>query len=230
MVYILFNNSEIIGLYKTTNLVKQNAFVALYRMMKSGKITTEMYFEVKKRLFEDFNIPIKDLQQILQGVNIYIEYHQLEENGFHALKNILKHIDSRFNYLEDAMAKDSRVTVTFPGNSAIDNRMLTVDIEERWRSLDSENYVVIRNELFKYLVKRIQKLELDFEGRVMFGIVSDTQASPTSYQVWSADQENWNLPLNSKIPGDGMAVCFQYQVPGVYGIVTDPMFGYDMLD
>ncbi len=230
MVYILFNNSEIIGLYKTTNLVKQNAFVALYRMMKSGKISTEMYFEVKKRLFENFDIPIKELQQILQGVNIYIDYRQVEENGLYPLKNTLKHIESRFNNLEDIMAKDSRVTVTFPGNSAIDSRMLTVDIEERWRSIDPENYVVIRNELFKYLVKRIQKLELDFEGRVLFGIVSDTQASPTSYQVWSADQENWNLPQNSKIPGEGMAICFKYQVPGVYGIVTDPMFGYDKLE
>ena len=73
MVYILFNNSEIIGLYKTTNLVKQNAFVAMYRMMKSGKISIEMYFEVKKRIFENFDIPIKDLQQLLQGVNIYID-------------------------------------------------------------------------------------------------------------------------------------------------------------
>lgn len=223
MVYILFNNSEIIGLYKTTNLVKQNAFVSAYRMMKSGKISTEMYFEVKKKLFEDFNIPIKDLQKILEGINIYIDYHKIEENGLHALKNILTHIETRFNYLEDVMAKDSRVTITFPGNSAVDNKMLTVEIEERWRSIDPENYVVIRNELFKYLVKRIQKLELDFEGRVMFGIVSDTQASHLSYQAWPADQENWNLPENSKIPGDGMAVCFQYQVSGVFGIVTDPM-------
>ncbi len=127
------------------------------------------------------------------------------------------------------MSKDSRITVTFPGRSAIDNKMLTSDIEERWRSLDVDNYVTIRNVLFKYLVKRIQKLELDFEGRVMFGIVSDTQASLMSYQVWPADQENWNLPENSKIPGDGLAVCFQYQVPGVFGIVTDPLFGYDNL-
>ena len=127
------------------------------------------------------------------------------------------------------MSKDSRITVTFPGKSAIDNKMLTSDIEERWRSLDVDNYVVIRNELFKYLVKRIQKLELDFEGRVMFGIVSDTQASLMSYQAWPADQENWNLPENSKIPGDGLAVCFQFQVPGVFGIVTDPLFGYDNL-
>lgn len=229
MVYILFNNSEIIGLYQEVSLVKQNAFVALYRLLQQGKITQEMYFQVKKRLFQDFNIPIKDLQEILQKAGIYIDYQKIEENGFYALKKVLRHIESRFNYLEDIMSKDSRVTVTFPGNSAIDNKMLTVEIEERWRSLDTENYTTIRNELFKFLVMRIQKLELDFEGRVMFGIVSDTQASSMSYQAWPADQENWNLPQNSKIPGDGMAVCFKYQVPGVFGIVTDPMFGYDKL-
>lgn len=229
MVYILFSNTEIIGLYQKESLVKQNAFVAVYKMMQQGKISQEIYFNIKQKLMQQFNIPIKDLQVILENVNIFIDYRKIEENGFHALEKILKHIDKRFDYLEDVMSKDSRVTVTFPGNSAIDNKMLTVEIEDRWRMLDSENYTVIRNELFKYLVKRMQKLELDFEGRVMFGIVSDTQASLMSYQVWSADQENWNLPENSKIPGEGMAVCFQYQVPGVYGIVTDPMFGYDKL-
>ena len=229
MVYILFNNSEIIGLYQKESLVKQNAFVAIYKMMQQGSISQEMYFQVKQKLMSQFNMPIKDLQILLTSVNIYIDYRKIEENGFYALERVLKHIEERFNFLEETMAKDSRVTVTFPGNSAIDNKMLTVEIEDRWRSLDVDNYVAIRNELFKYLVKRIQKLELDFEGRVMFGIVSDTQASLMSYQVWPADQENWNLPQNSKIPGDGLAVCFQYQVPGVYGIVTDPLFGYDKL-
>jgi hypothetical protein len=229
MVYILFSNSEIIGLYEKESLVKQNAFVAVYRMMKKGLITQEIYFQIKQRLFQDFNIPIKDLQQIIQIANLYIDYRKIEENGLEALEKVLKHIEERFNYLEDIMSKDSRITVTFPGNSAVDNKMMTVEIEDRWRALDVDNYVFIRNELFKFLVKKIQKMELDFEGRVMFGIVSDTQASLMSYQVWPADQENWNLPENSKIPGEGLAVCFQYQVPGVYGIVTDPMFGYDKL-
>ena len=95
--------------------------------------------------------------------------------------------------------------------------------------LDMKRYDRIRDELYKFMVKKIQKLELNFEGRINFGIVSDTEASSTSYQVWPADQENWNLPNNSKIPGEGLAVCFQYQVPGVYGIVIDPIFGYDKL-
>jgi len=229
MVYILFNNQQIYGLYDSVQLLKQNSFVFVYKMMTQGMIQKEIYFKLKKILLQNFNIPINELKDLLQQVNIYIDYHSVQEDGFYALEKVLKHIEKRFDYLEDVMSKDSRITVTFPGRSAVDNKMLTSDIEERWRSLDVDNYVVIRNELFKYLVKRIQKLELDFEGRVMFGIVSDTQASLMSYQVWSADQENWNLPENSKIPGEGMAVCFQYQVPGVYGIVTDPMFGYDKL-
>jgi hypothetical protein len=229
MVYILFNNQDVIGLYDSVSLLKQNSFITVYRMMKQGDIEKDVYFKLKSTLLGNFNIPVKELQELLQQVNIYIEYSKVEKNGFYALDQVLKHIEKRFNYLEDVMSKDSRITVTFPGRSAVDNKMLTSDIEERWRSLDVDNYVTIRNVLFKYLIKRIQKLELDFEGRVMFGIVSDTQASLMSYQVWPADQENWNLPENSKIPGDGLAVCFQYQVPGVFGIVTDPLFGYDNL-
>ena len=229
MVYILFNNQEIFGIYDSIQLLKQNSFVLVYRMMEQGKIDIQVYFKLKETLLKNFNIPVNELKDLLQQVNIYIDYHSVQENGFYALEKVLKHIDTRFNYLEDVMSKDSRITVTFPGRSAVDNKMITEDIEEHWRSLDVDNYTVIRNELFKYLVKRIQKLELDFEGRVMFGIVSDTQASLMSYQAWPADQENWNLSENSKIPGEGLAVCFQYQVPGVFGIVTDPLFGYDKL-
>ena len=229
MVYILFNNQEIFGIYDSIQLLKQNSFVLVYRMMEQGKIDIQVYFKLKETLLKNFNIPVNELKDLLQQVNIYIDYHSVQENGFYALEKVLKHIDTRFNYLEDVMSKDSRITVTFPGRSAVDNKMITEDIEEHWRSLDVDNYTVIRNELFKYLVKRIQKLELDFEGRVMFGIVSDTQASLMSYQAWPADQENWNLPENSKIPGEGLAICFEYQVPGVFGIVTDPLFGYDKL-
>ena len=137
MVYILFNNSEIIGLYQKESLVKQNAFVAIYKMMQQGSISQEMYFQVKQKLMSQFNMPIKDLQILLKSVNIYIDYRKIEENGFYALERVLKHIEERFNFLEETMAKDSRVTVTFPGNSAIDNKMLTVEIEDRWRSLET---------------------------------------------------------------------------------------------
>ena len=99
MVYILFNNSEIIGLYQKESLVKQNAFVAIYKMMQQGSISQEMYFQVKQKLMSQFNMPIKDLQILLKSVNIYIDYRKIEENGFYALERVLKHIEERFNFL-----------------------------------------------------------------------------------------------------------------------------------
>jgi hypothetical protein len=229
MVYILFNSSRILGLYETINLVQVNSFVLLYRMMNEGKIDKDNYFKVKKELMESTNIQYEELKELLSKVNIYVDYHDVEKNGLYAFEIILKHINSRFDKLEDMMSKDSRISVKFPGRSAIDNLMINPEIESHWRMIDMANYDTLRDELFKFMIKKIQKLELNFEGRVKFGVVSDTEASETSYQVWPADQENWNLPVNSKIPGEGLAVCFQYQVPGVYGIVVDPVFGYDKL-
>jgi len=229
MVYILFNSSQILGLYDTINLVQVNSFVLLYRMMKKGKVEKEKYFKVKRELMESTNIQYEELKDLLSGVDIYVDYHDVEEDGLYAFEKILKHINSRFDKLEEMMSKDSRISVKFPGKSAIDNLMVNTEIESHWRMLDMGKYDVIRDELFKFVVKKIQKLELNFEGRVNFGVVSDTEASETSYQVWPADQENWNLPNNSKIPGEGLAVCFNTKYLVFYGIVVDPIFGYDKL-
>lgn len=93
--------------------------------------------------------------------------------------------------------------------------------------MDSDNYLEIITKLKKSIIKRISQLQMMFEGRVQFGNVSDTQASLISYQLWPADIGNWNLSNNSIMFGDGFAACFQYQVPGVYGIVTNPYYGYE---
>lgn len=226
MVYILYDDVGIFGVYETIQLLKTNCFVFLYDIFEVGRITKEEYFFVKKKLFESSYIDIVDLKKLMETVGIKISTVNLEKNGVVALESILEHIKSRFEKLHSYMAKDSRVTVTIPGKNSFDNLLITYQIEENWRELDPDNFKVIMLELKSYLIKSIQKLQLDFEDRVQFGQVSDTKASETSYQIWSADRKNWNLPNGYQIPGEDLALCFKYQVPGVYGIVLDPKFGY----
>ena len=227
MVYILFNQDKIFGVYGTISLLQTNCYIFLYTLFTQGKVSKETYFQIKNELSEIAVDTLPDLEKIMIPAGINIENQPLEANGFYALESITKHIDSRFDTLEEAMGKDARVTVTIPGNSALDNMMVTAEIENIWREMDSDNYLEIITKLKKSIIKRISRLQMMFEGRVQFGNVSDTQASLISYQLWPADIGNWNLPNNSIMFGDGFAACFQYQVPGVYGIVTNPYYGYE---
>ena len=226
MVYIVFNPEKIYGIYDTLDLVKSNCYIFTYNLLKEGKISREAYFDVKDKLFDLKEVTLIEIQKIVLPVDIHTEYYTLEKNGSVAFKNILNHIDERLKQLEERLELDSRVTVRFPGNSAADNMMITSEVEDSWKNLDKKNYKIFVEELKDFITIRIQKLELKFGDRINFGNVSDKNASETSYQVWPADAGNWNLPMNSRIFGDGFAVCFEFQVPGVFGIVTDPMYGY----
>ena len=226
MVYLLFSEDKVFGVFETEQLLHQNCFVFLYERFSKGKISEDIYFEIKKNLMGKTHIPVSGLKKLMKEGGIYISSHEHEKNGFIAMRNILRHMERRFDYLEKIMSDNSSVTVTIPGRNAIDNRMFSENIESHWRDLDSTNFKIIRDQIYKYLTLRIQRLQYKFESRVKFGIVSDDQASETSYQLWPADKANWDVPKGTKIPGEGMAVCFKFQVPGVYGIVIDPIFGY----
>ena len=226
MVYILFNKDKIYGIYMTIQLLKTNTFIYTYELYRDRKISKEVYFDIKARIFDVALVDLPQLQAIVKQAGIHTEYYEFEKNGSTALKNILEHIDARFDELEMIMSMDSRVTITIPGRNAINNMMVTSEIEEVWRELDTDNFVVIIDELKSFIMKKIQKLQINYEGRIFFGNVSDTQASVISYQVWPADMVNWDLPENMEITGEGFAFCFKYQVPGVFGIVTNPLYGY----
>ncbi len=226
MVYILFDQYKIFGVYGMMPVLQSNCFIFAYEKYKENKINQEVYLNVKNQLEELALDSIESLQKIMHTVGAEVESHPLEKDGFTALENAQKHIESRFDELEEKLGKDSRVNVTIPGNSALDNMMVTAEIESVWRELDPENYLEIITKLKKLIIQRISRLQLMFESRVRFGNVSDKQASTLSYQVWPADIGNWNLPNNAKMFGEGFAVCFEYQVPGVFGIVTNPYYGY----
>ena len=226
MVYILFNQYKIFGVYGTISLLQANCYIFTYQLFTQGRITKEIYFKIKNELGEISIDTIPDLEKLMALAGINIESQNLEANGFYALDNITRHVESRFEKIEEIMGKDSRVTITIPGNSALDNMMVTAEIENIWREMDPENYLKIITKLKKCIIKKISQLQMMFEGRVQFGNVSDSQASVLSYQIWPADIGNWNLQNNSLMFGDGFAACFQFQVPGVFGIVTNPYYGY----
>jgi hypothetical protein len=226
MVYILFNRDKIFGVYGTLTMLQANCYIFVYQLYNTRKLDRDTYMKIKTQLDELALDSLESLQKTMAMAYIDIESHDLENDSFKALENISKHIDFRFDTLEELLGKDSRVNVTFPGNSALDNMMVTAEIETVWREMDPDNYLEVITKLKKLIIRRISTLQLMFESRVKFGNVSDKQASTLSYQVWPADIGNWNLPNNSPVYGEGFAVCFQYQVPGVYGIVTNPYYGY----
>ena len=206
-------------------MAKANSFILTYKLFLDNMIDQEYYNFIKIKT-EDPALEYETLKKILIKVGIVLKFSPLEDGAKLALKNILDHIENRFDYLDQRLSLDSRVTVTIPGKNAVRNLMIPVETENVWRNMDSQNFKENITMLKKVLIIRIQLLQRKFEDRIKFGMVSDKYASDFSYQVWPADIGNWNLPLNSRMIGDGMSLSFKYQVPGVYGIVTNPRFGY----
>tara|TARA_R110001592_G_scaffold338614_5_gene625891 strand:- start:154 stop:840 length:687 start_codon:yes stop_codon:yes gene_type:complete len=226
MVYVLFNSKKIFGIYETISLLKVNCYIFIYQLFASEKLDEGTYTYIKEILLEEEDLNLEELITLMKEAKIYIQTQPVEESGETAFLYISDHIENRFRELQDKIAMDSRVTVKFPGRNAIDNMMITDEIEKEWKKIDPENYKTILNKLRKLIIKNIQKLQLDYSDRILFGNVSSDEASETSYQVWPSDIGNWNLPDGTKMFGEGFAICFDRQGPGVFGIVINPMYGY----
>ena len=216
---------DIYGIYNKFDLLKMNSFILAYKLYIKGNIDRKYYTYIKEKT-SDLNISYLELKKLLEYSNIYINSYNLQNNDMEALNCIETHIEERFSELEEILTRDSRVTVTFPGKNALLNNMIPVEVENVWRSFDKENYDYVITRLNKLIIILIQLLQKKFHSRIKFGPVSDREASEISYQVWPADMGNWNLPMNSEMKGDGYALYFDYQKPGVFGIVTNPRYGY----
>jgi len=227
MVFVLFDKHKMYGLFKTVDLLKENCFIALFEKYEKKYVSKDTYFYLKERLLSGEELDIDILTQLMKTISLHIINQNYQEDGFYALQCILSHINDRFSELIEKMTYNSSIRVKFPGKNAEENKMITLRIEENWRMLDSDNFRKIIYGLKTFLTQRIQKLEIDFPERVIFGQVDSDQASPLDYQVWPADKGNWNLPEGFPIPGEEYAACFDSQKEGVFGIVIDPMFGYE---
>ena len=202
-----------------------NSFILVHKLYIQRKVAKKYYLFVKEKT-SDLNLSYVDLTKILEPLHIYLRNYEEEDSAFGVMKSIEEHIEIRFNELEDKLLLDSRVQITFPGKNALKNDMLPIEVENVWRGFDKENFTRIITRLKKLIIVRIQLLQKKFYGRIKFGSVSDKDASEISYQVWPADMRNWDLPENSQMVGEGYSLYFDYQIPGVFGIVTNPRYGY----
>ena len=76
-----------------------------------------------------------------------------------------------------------------------------------------------------HLHESLKGLKNKYKNRVVYGRVSGSGASATNYHVWGANSKNWDLPPEKRIEGDGQAADMGTMGPGVFGIVTTPLFG-----
>lgn len=229
MAYLLYYDEEVIGCYQRLDLLRYNLLIIFYRLYHEHKLTANGHDVVKRYLlvpdFQENSLQEEKLKQEIIDCNMKIEKISHEDNGFYALNNIKNHIDERFDILEEILTKDARITATIPGKNALNHKLGTMYYDD-WELLDKHNWKEITTELYEHIAMKIKDLVKLFNTRIIFGDVYYQNASDTTYQVWSANALNFNLPENSRIPGDYQAGQMKFQEKGVFGIVVTPRYGY----
>ena len=232
MSYILYFKNKVYGCYSKVDLLKANILIILFRLLEKSEITSVKYENIADYLsvegFTIENFDINELKQELRSIGISIEKVVHETNSGCALEHILEHIEYRFNELDEKMEKDVRITATIPGDSA-KKHLLGTMYKEQWCLFDRSNCDKVTTAMHDYIVKKIEKLQDKYGERVKFGDVYYQNASPTSYQLWSANAVNFNRPEGMDIPGCYQAQEMKFQEPGVFGIVVTPRYGYKNL-
>lgn len=232
MAYLLYFNNQLIGCYGTVELLRANILIMLFELLNLNQISTNEYENLSDYLkVEDFsedNLTIPELKTKLRNLQFHVQSVDHEGSGGCALERVLEHIKYRFGQLDEIMEKDVRITVKFPGPN-VKEHLLGKPYYDQWRLFDRKNWSKITNALHDYIAKKITKLMEKYNERVEFGDVLYENASDISYQVWSANAVNWNLPAGSKIPGKFQAEEVKFQDKGVFGIVVTPMYGYKNL-
>lgn len=95
--------------------------------------------------------------------------------------------------------------------------------KEQW--IDSGYSTQQYDNFMSYLNKKLNSLSQTYLSQVSFEKVSYEKANDSTYCVWGANKDNWNLSNGNIIPGDGQAKHMKKQKKGVFGIVTTPVAG-----
>lgn len=231
MAYILYHNGIIKGCYGTIDLLRLNILILCFHLLREEKINKITYENIVEYLeypdFSEMSFQNVSLKKELIDENIRVQVIKYEHTGSVVLEKILKHIEKRFDHLKDVMFLDSRITATIPGSDP-EHHELGPAYFECWKFVDHKNYKELTKVMYDYITSKILDLISKFENRIIFGEIYYHNASSLSYQLWSASAVNWNLPEGSKIPGSYQAKSMNMQVPGVYGIVVNPRYGYEL--
>lgn len=232
MSYILYHKNRVYGCYGNVDMLRSNILIILFKLLERSQITTLIYENIVDYLtvidFTVENFDIGELKNELRKLEINIEKITHEKDSFSPLEHIKEHIKYRFEQLEEKMDKDVRVTVKIPGDSAEEHELGTM-YKEQWCLFDREKCDAVTDELHKFISKKLKELDKKFKKRIKYGDVYYQEASPLTYQVWSANAVNWNRPDGMDIPGCYQAQEMKYQEEGVYGIVVTPRYGYKNL-
>lgn len=235
MTYIVFLNGELYGAYETIDLVRTNLMIILIYNLEKRNLSLDRYEHIHDYLtvpnFSEHNLQIPELREYISGLGIHVERANLERNGKYALEKIMNHVNWRFMELDKKLARDDRVTVTFPGDNSKDHQ-LGVPYKSDWKLIDRHNWEKLSDTLHTYVGAKIRELEKKYPSkkderrRIRFGEVLYDNATQHHIQIWSANGINWNLPKGTEIPGLYQAEQMRFQEPGVFGVVVTPKYGY----
>lgn len=232
MSYLLYFKNNVYGCYGKVELLRANILIIIFRLLEKSQINSTRYENIVDYLtVPDFtveNFDINELKNELRALEIRVEKVVHEGSSGCALEHILEHIAYRFKELDDKMEKDIRIMATVPGESAKEHQLGTM-YTEQWKLFDKANGKKVTEAMHDFIANKLRELEEKYTERVKYGEVYYQNASPISYQLWSANAVNWNRPEGMDIPGCYQAQEMKYQEAGVFGIVVTPRYGYKNL-
>ena len=160
--------------------------------------------------------------------------------GMQYLESVLSHQMRRFIQLDELLSANDNVKVIISGiEGTLSHTLGTGDDDIKdWKKykINIKTDEIAGSTMFKHLLELIKNLKDKFNTldnkRVTIGPIgknnnkqycntdSSKNPSATYIHVWGANENNWNLPVNSELKGSEQADCMKTQSPGVFGIVT----------
>ena len=154
------------------------------------------------------------------------------------INDILQHIYDRFIQIYIFLASNKANRVRIAGDPKKNKHALGVGIAvQSWGGRPQHQTIV--NTIQSYASAIQKQFSKQFEYGVVGNQRGDTPSveekidgdaniqqphpSATMWHVWGANEHNWNKSQGEDLAGRGQASYFNYQQPGVFGIITMPI-------